>query len=264
MKKYFLIALLAFTACSTTKNLPQQTSGKAIADGKLFASLFQQQAAEYKALCFQAFNFARLKIDQHSQLNTGLPKAIITDIDETILDNSAYDVHQVLQGKDYEPASWSDWTSRGIADTVPGAPHFLHYAASKGVTIFYITNRNEEERAGTLKNLQRFNLPNADNAHLILKKGVSSKEPRRQEIMKNYDVVLLMGDNLADFSELYDKRTVEDRNLVTRQLAAEFGHRFIMLPNPVYGDWESALYQYNSKLTMAQKDSIIRKTVKGY
>ncbi|MGZ8544389.1 MAG: 5'-nucleotidase, lipoprotein e(P4) family, partial [Flavisolibacter sp.] len=157
-----------------------------------------------------------------------------------------------------------DWTSRGIADTVPGAPHFLHYAASKGVTIFYITNRNEEERAGTLKNLQRFNLPNADNAHLILKTGISSKEPRRQEIMKNYDVVLLMGDNLADFSELYDKRTVEDRNLVTRQLAAEFGHRFIMLPNPVYGDWESALYQYNSKLTMAQKDSIIRKTVKGY
>ncbi len=264
MKSYFFIVLLAVSACSTTKNLPVSQSSTSIADGKLFASLFQQQAAEYKALCFQAFNFAKLKTDQAVMQNNGKPKAIITDIDETILDNSAYDIKQVLQGKDYEAASWSDWTSRGIADTVPGAPTFLNYAASKGITIFYITNRNEEERAGTLKNLKLFNLPNADNEHLILKKGVSSKEPRRQEVMKNYDVVLLMGDNLADFSELYDKRTVEDRNLVTRQLAADFGHKFIVLPNPVYGDWESAIYQYNSKLTMAQKDSIIRRSVKAY
>jgi 5'-nucleotidase (lipoprotein e(P4) family) len=264
MKRFLLIALLAFSACSTTKNLPQSSQVTSIADGKLFASLFQQQAAEYKALCFQAFNFAKLRIDLSINNNSGKPKAIITDIDETILDNSAYDVKQVLQGKDYEPASWSQWTSLGIADTVPGAPSFLHYAASRGITIFYITNRDEAERAGTLSNLKKYNLPNADNEHLVLKQGISSKEGRRQEILKNYDVVLLMGDNLADFSELYDKRSVEDRNLVTRQLAAEFGNRFIILPNPVYGDWETALYHYNSKLTMAQKDSIIRKTVKGY
>lgn len=71
--------------------------------------------------------------------------------------------------------------------------------------------------------------------------------------MKQFDVVLFIGDNLADFSDLFDKKTMEDRNATTRRIANEFGDRFIILPNPVYGDWESALYQYNSKLTLAQK-----------
>lgn len=263
MKNIVLFSFVLLTACSATKNISTPQQNTAIADGKLFASFFQQQAAEYKALCFQAYNLARIKLDQYLLLKTGKPLAIITDIDETVLDNSAYDVQQTLQGKDYEPASWNEWTSLGVADTVPGAPSFLHYAASKGVTIFYITNRNEEERSGTLANLKRFGLPNADNEHLVMRQGVSSKEPRRQEVMKNYEVVLLIGDNLADFSSLYDKKSMEERNLTTRQIANEFGNRFIILPNPVYGDWETSLYQYNSRLTLQQKDSILRKNVKG-
>ena len=263
MKYTSLILLFFVAACSTTNKLSTEQPGKALADGKLFASLFQQQAAEYKALCFQAYNIARLRLDQQLLLQHGKPLAIITDIDETVLDNSAYDIQQTLQGKDYETQSWKQWTSRGEADTVPGAPSFLNYAASKGVTIFYITNRNEDERAGTLKNLQVFQLPDADNEHLIMRTTESSKETRRQEVMKRFEVILLIGDNLADLSPAYDKKTVAERNLVTRQLAREFGQRFIIIPNPVYGDWETALYQYNSNLTMKQKDSIIRKAVQS-
>jgi len=33
----------------------------------------------------------------------------------------------------------------------------------------------------------------------------------------------------------------------------EFGKRFIMLPNPMYGNWENAIYGYNFKLTEAEK-----------
>ena len=263
MKSSFLIILFILTACSTTRNLSSSGADNSIADGKLFASVFQQQSAEYKALCFQAYNMAKLQLDQYLQEAPSKPLAIITDIDETVLDNSRYDIQQTLQGKDYEAGSWLEWTARGEADTVPGAPSFLKYAASKGVTIFYITNRNEEERPGTLNNLQRFNLPDADDQHLLMRKGISSKETRREEVMKKYTVVLLIGDNLADFSSLYDKRSTEERNLVTRQLANEFGHRFIIIPNPVYGDWESALYQYMPNLSLAQKDSMLRRAVKN-
>ena len=53
------------------------------------------------------------------------------------------------------------------ADTLPGALSFLKYASSRGLEIFYVTNRTEKERNVTLKNLQKFNFPNSDNAHLF-------------------------------------------------------------------------------------------------
>jgi 5'-nucleotidase (lipoprotein e(P4) family) len=264
MKKIPFLLLVFFTACSTTKQTATALPGSSVTvSGKLFGSVFQQKAAEYKALCFQAYNIARLRLDQHEQSTGGKPKAIITDIDETVLDNSPYAVHQALQGKDYETDSWNEWTSHGMADTVPGAPAFLKYAASKGVYVFYINNRDERERAGTLQNLLKYNLPNADNEHLILRQTVSSKEERRQKVMADYEPILLIGDNLSDFDALFDKKTATVRDENTNRAAAEFGNRFIVLPNPVYGDWESALYNYN-RYTTAQKDSLIKASAKSY
>ena len=167
--------------------------------GKVWASLYQQRAAEYKALCFQAYNIARLRLDEALKHKGKKPLAVITDVDETLLDNSPYDAARAVKDKDYEPAGWKAWTAKGIADTVPGAPSFFKYAASKGVTVFYVTNRDEDEREGTTKNLKLYNLPNADKAHVILRQTVSSKEARRQQILKNYNVVLYCGDNLPDF-----------------------------------------------------------------
>ena len=71
-----------------------------------------------------------------------------------------YEVHQTLQGKGYESDSWYEWSAMIKADTVPGALNFLKYASTKGIEIFYVTNRGERERDFTLKNLQKFNFPN--------------------------------------------------------------------------------------------------------
>ena len=223
-----------------------------------------QRAAEYHALCLQAYNIARFRLNEFVLLSaSSKPKAIITDIDETILDNSAEEVHHDLQGKGFDPTEWAQWTAMAAADTVPGAFSFLKYAASKGVEVFYITNRDEKDREGTLKNLQKFDFPNADNAHLIVRQNVSSKEARRQQVMADHDVVLLLGDNLSDFSALWDKKTVDERLQNVQQQSAMFGSRFIVLPNPVYGDWESAMYQYKS-LTPPQKDSAMKSWLKNY
>jgi len=232
-------------------------------NGKLWSSLFQQKAAEYQALCLQAFNIARLRIDQFSQQTTAKPAAIVTDIDETFLDNSPYAVHQALTGRDYETASWNAWTAKGVADTLSGGWSFFNYVASKGIEIFYVTNRDEHERAGTMANLKRFNFPFADNDHLVMRKDISSKEPRRQQIATRYDIILLLGDNLADFSDLFDKKTTAERSTNVQQLAAEFGNRFIVLPNANYGGWEDAIYLNKRDWTPAQKDSLIRQAVNG-
>ena len=255
--------MLTFSACSSSKKATNATMTN---DGKTWSLLWQQQAAEYKALCFQAYYVARLRVDEalKQPSDKSKPYAIITDIDETLLDNSPYDAKRAINNLDFTGTTWKEWTAKGIADTVPGAPSFFKYAASKGVEIFYITNRDEDERSGTLKNLQLYGLPNVDDAHLLLKQGKSSsKESRRQNVLQTHTVILLCGDNLPDFDALYDNNpSAQNRAETTQKLMHEFGSRYIIIPNPTYGDWEGALFHFNYKLTNAQKDSIIKTQLK--
>lgn len=257
---------LMMVACNSSKNIGSSSPAmpkNVSLNGKIFSSVFQQRAAEYRALCLQGYNAARMRIENYTAVSSK-PKAIITDIDETILDNSAYAVHQAYTGNEYTAASWYEWTAGSAADTMPGAASFLKYAASKNIEVFYVTNREDKERAGTLSNLAKFNLPNVDDAHLLTRKNTSSKEARRQIIMNNYEVVLLMGDNLADLSALFDKKTEEERKNNVDASAAEFGKKFIVFPNANYGDWESSLYKYNYNLTQSQKDSVMKSVLKTY
>ncbi|MBO9658721.1 MAG: 5'-nucleotidase, lipoprotein e(P4) family [Chitinophagaceae bacterium] len=265
MKKH--LSLLLFVPVLFACKGPQQTgkspesSGTLVIDGKLWSSLFQQKAAEYQALCLQAFNIARLRVDQALQRSSAKPRAIITDIDETFLNNSPFAVSQALKGKDYEAGPWNEWTSKGIADTLSGGLSFFNYAASQGIEVFYVTNRDETERAGTMANLKRFNFPFSDDRHLIMRMAESSKETRRQKIAEGYNIILLIGDNLADFSSLFDKKSTSERSDNVKQLAAEFGSRFIILPNTNYGGWEDAIYLNRRDWTPAQKDSLVRRSL---
>jgi 5'-nucleotidase (lipoprotein e(P4) family) len=263
MKKSLIVlfaAAILLAACSTQK----KTKSTSIANnGKVWASLWQQRSAEYKALCFQAYNTAKWRLDEALKNPGSKPLAVVTDIDETLLDNSPYDAMRGANNQEFSPETWKSWTAKAVADTVPGAPAFFKYAASKGVAVFYVTNRDEDERAGTVKNLQLYGLPNTDDAHVFLRQKASSKESRRQQILNTYNIVLLCGDNLLDFDMLYDnKPTEQNRQAVTEQLKKEFGSKYIVIPNPSYGDFEGALFNYNYKLTGAQKDSIIRAKVK--
>ena len=232
--------------------------------GKVWAVLYQQRAAEYRALCFQAYNIARERINETVRKHGKKPLAVVTDIDETLLDNSPYDAARAIQNKEFTSKTWKEWTAKAIADTVPGAPSFFKYAASKGVKVFYITNRDKDEEAATLRNLQLYHLPYADNTHLLLRDKVSSKEGRRKLILKKYNIVLLCGDNLSDFDAMYDnKPTEQDRTSATEKLRKQFGSRYIVLPNPSYGDFEGAFFKFNYNLTPAQKDSVIRSLIKA-
>ena len=272
MKKFLFIAVVAVacnpvkqTSTSASTSPTPASSSSVIVDGKLFGSVYQQSAAEYKALCIQAYNTAMIRLDQAIATSRGeKPLALITDIDETVLDNSKYAINRALQGKDYESLSWSEWIERAEADTVPGAVHFLKYAASKRVEVFYVTNRDEKDRNGTQKMLEIFDLPNRDVKHLVMRQGSSSKEARRQEIMSAFNVIMLIGDNLADFSGEFDKKTVEERETFMNKMASELGRRYILIPNPVYGDWEAALYHNNNNYSLKEKDSIIRAAGKTY
>lgn len=263
-RTFIACIVIILISCTPAKNTTILPVNNLVADGKLWSSLYQQKAAEYTAICYQAYNVARLRVDEALQSSTSKPLAIITDIDETVVDNSPYAVHQALQGKDYDKNDWYAWTSKAVAKPLAGSLDFFTYAASKNVTVFYITNRDEQERMATLTNLQKFNFPFADNAHLFLKQDMSSKESRRQTVAANYNIILLLGDNLADFSTLWDKKSTDERESNVTATSAMFGKKFIIFPNANYGGWEDAIYGNKYTLTPGQKDSAINANLMRY
>jgi 5'-nucleotidase (lipoprotein e(P4) family) len=230
--------------------------------GQAWGALYQQHAAEYKALAFQAYNIAQLRLNQQLKLKTKKPLAIITDIDETVLDNSPYFVALAKRGEVYSDSSWVKWTAHIKCDTVPGAVRFLKYAASKGVIIFYITNRFQREFSSTLKNLNKWELPQADSAHLFLMSGDDSKEARRLQVQKNYSIALLLGDSLGDFDKFFDHLSGNERETHTEQMAALFGDKFIVLPNVMYGTWEDVLYKGKKANSVELKNQILLNDLK--
>jgi 5'-nucleotidase (lipoprotein e(P4) family) len=269
MVKEFLIGSCFLLISFLGRGQRQDSSTNSVViNGKLFTAIYQQTAAEYRALCLQAYNIARLRVDEalkKQKRNGQKPFAIVTDIDETILDNSPNAAHQSLQGKDYESSAWKEWSDMANADTVPGAFSFLKYASSKGIQVFYITNRKANERIATIENLKKYHFPNTDSMHLFTRvyPDSSSKESRRLAGGKKYNVILLLGDNLGDFSAFFDTKHLAERRENVDKVSYEFGNKFIVLPNPGYGDWESSLYDLK-RLTTAQKDSVIKTKLKTY
>jgi 5'-nucleotidase (lipoprotein e(P4) family) len=216
-----------------------------------------------RALFIQGYNIAGERLSQiTSTPGDGRPKAVVADIDETILDNSPFEAWQVQSGSEFTDEAWKDWTDRAEARPLPGALDFAKHAEKLGVDLFYVSNRTEEDAFGsTLENLRRFGFPYADSAHIILKTTTSSKQERRDKIMENYDIVLLIGDNLADLDSVFERRSrsygfgdVDDK-------AADFGNRFIVLPNPMYGSWVNPAIIQDEKLTLRER---LRKSLQSY
>lgn len=232
---------------------------------KAYPVLFQQTAAEYRALCYQAFNLAHLRLQEIPRRKLRKSKlAIITDLDETILDNSYSEAQLIKEGKEYSSKSWKQWTDRSAATALPGAVAFLQAAKQKGISIFYISNRDTTELASTLLNLRNLQLPDADTAHMLFLRNTSSKEERRQRVMEQYEVVMLLGDNLTDFTTAFEVKGIDNRRAATDQVQAEWGRRFIVLPNAIYGEWEKAIYDYDMKRTPAEKEALRKAHLTGY
>lgn len=205
------------------------------------AVIYHHGSAENFRLFQQGYELARLRLDANLAVAKAKP-AVIVDVDETVLDNSIYQVRAASDGNTFDPVTWTAWCKEGAAPALPGALEFLQYAAGKGCTVFYITNRNAEEKEGTVSNLAKLGFPNADADHVRVMADGSDKTARRAAVKaEGYEVVLLVGDQLTDFDQRMKKRDGQ-RDLGQREnLTDSMAQYFILLPNPMYGTWLDAV-----------------------
>ncbi len=250
----FLGAVLMFASCS--KKEKHETKAD---NGSVLSILYQQQAAEYRALCLQAYNLAKLRVDEALRSDRD-PKhkahkhwAVITDLDETALDNSQF---EALAFEDDTTASFpmlQNWWLQEKAKDVPGAVEFFKYLKSKDVDIYYISNRTSSPAYinATRINMRNLGFPytdTTDNDHFKFQTDASSKESRRLEVTAKDSVIVYLGDNLIDLDKAFDqykgKYLPSDiRRHKVDSIKYMWGDKYIVFPNAIYGDWESTFYQ---------------------
>lgn len=226
-------------------------------DPRLYAAVWYGLSAENQACYRQTYRLAEMSLENQllKHKNSKTPLAIVTDLDETVLDNSAWAFKVILKGKDY-PSDWHEWESAGKAPAFSGAVDFFKMAAKKKVEIFYLSNREQVNLPATVSNLQNLGLPFADTNHILLKTTTSNKISRRKMISDNHHIIMLLGDNLADFDGVWEHAEHSSRSQSVISHDADWGNRFIIFPNPVYGGWKEGLFHNKRNWSEIQSDSI--------
>lgn len=252
------LGIILITSCNTKTNEKTQNQ-----DYLIYATIWYQHSPEMKALYLQGFNIASENLKLFAKQKTKRPKAVVVDIDETMLNNVPFQAQEIIDNKPFSSDFWNEWTKLAKAEALPGAKEFSLLCDSLGIQLFYISNRSTSELDVTVRNLDSLGFAFATPDHFLLKENTSSKKERREKVMENYDIVMLVGDNLADFTEVFESREDDwDCDLVN-QYKSEFGKRFIILPNPMYGGWEKNIYTKKS-MTDMQKDSAQRSVLIGF
>lgn len=172
------------------------------------------------------------------------PLAVVFDVDETVLLNLGFESDAARRGPGYDQGRWTRWEETGAdkVEAVPGAAETIAAIRGDGITVIYNSNRSASTAAFTAEALNKAGLgPVTLGDTLILRDDAapSGKDERRWKIAERYCIVAMGGDQLGDFSDLFNTRelsTPARRNTTGNTLIAPlWGRGWFILPNPVYG-----------------------------
>ncbi|MCC7434907.1 MAG: hypothetical protein IT363_09495 [Methanoregulaceae archaeon] len=224
----------------------------------LDANLYMQTSAEYRAVCVQTYNWAAERLTQKlANLDDSTkPPAVVMDLDETVIDNASFQSYIDREKMTYSDVVWEKYESGYPSEVklIPGAKSFIDRAEALGVTVIYLSNRVAKHREATIKALTHVGLSTEGiDQRLLLKDDTSNKTVRRAKAAESHRVIMLVGDNLRDFSEEFTTPARDFKDPVNGEIAMKqrweavdrnawrFGTDYIVLPNPVYGEWQKLL-----------------------
>lgn len=229
---------------SSIVSVTDSARGKSlIAEGMIPPQAFHwaRTSAEHRALLLQTYHGAS---EQLKKLSAGLAPgswAVAMDVDETILDNTPYFQEQAQIGLlDFSFQSWIDFVNRATTPLLPGALQFTKLVYDLGGRVVVVTNRAEYLCNSTRKNLDQVGIRN--EAVLCRPPVGNDKTPRFRAIeagaiegLPPLRIVMYVGDNITDFPNATQEKMRGARDAEY----SEFGRTWWMLPNPIYGSWQS-------------------------
>ena len=242
------------------------------ANDQLDAVLWTQTSIEHELIYRQIFASATRQLDTALADPTwdalalpprdlaGLPPAVVVDIDETVLDNVPLNARDILTNQVYSYDRWNTWVDQAKAQALPGAVELLQAADKKGITVYYITNREHSQVQATVNNLRLRGFPVAHNEQVLAastptggcEQAGYGKNCRRQWVASHARVLMLAGDSFGDFVQA-EHNTLADQRKAAAPYLAWLGQRWFLLPNPTYGNWYSAPYGDQEKLPFERK-----------
>jgi acid phosphatase len=264
MGKLVWLFCLALTACATGPQ-PESLIKTGMDHPGHHATLWASQSAERDAITRQTYRAALKSVDEALSkprwtalpIQAGFPglvrlkNAVLLDVDETVLDNSAYQSQNIATGRSY-PDGWDDWVKTQNPPAIPGAIDFLKALEKRRITPVFTTNRTCADRsdnptpcpqqADTIRALITAGVPGPISSKDILLKGEeknwgSDKTTRRLSLVTRYRILAIIGDDLADFLPAVQQATPAQRRDIAAQFEHLWGDRWFLLPNPVYGSF---------------------------
>ena len=257
LNQLYLCAVLSIFSAHQA-NSSETPIDRSLQEQTMLSVLYAQSSTEYAANCIQTYANASQILDtaiadkkwtaalEQTGEYSEKPMAIILDVDETVLDNVAFQARSILSGLSY-PNGWIEWGLEASAKPVPGVSNFLKNASKKGIKIFYVTNRVAELEEATRKNIKNLGLPFDEDRDVLLMRDEngwgSDKVSRRALVAKDYRILMLVGDQLTDFISLEEATTdIASRKELAEKYSDMWGQKWFMLTNPMYGKWEAAIY----------------------
>lgn len=197
-----------------------------------------RDSAERQAIFIQTYRWAGERLREIAAREPRGSWAVIMDADETVLDNSMYQLRRNGQNLGYTPDSWNAWVNERAAPATPGAVEFTRLVHELGGRVAIVTNRDDEYCPQTRENLTRSSI--TYDVALCRMNGQSDKNPRFAAVQSGsgtgfpaQKILMWVGDNIQDFPSLgQDVRTQGAQGF------GAFGRNFVILPNPMYGSWE--------------------------
>jgi 5'-nucleotidase (lipoprotein e(P4) family) len=240
------------------KELPVRVELPFAMKARTGANLYVQTSAEFRACCLQIYRCAETRLrSMCGSHEPGAPgPAVVMDLDETVFDNSAFQTFLYRNSLEYSDSLWARYEEQYPQDVtlIPGAKTFIEHAEEMGVTVIYLSNRVEAYSESTESALRSLGLNMHDiSSRLYLKPdgGKSDKSARRNAAEERFHVVMYIGDNLRDFSEVFVgpkldvnstpqqvRNAIESRRRLVDANDQHWGVDWFIVPNPVYGEWE--------------------------
>ena len=228
------VTVLALAACTPHATVPPPQPAPAAARNDIH---WFRASAEYRGIALQTYLAAGDRLTELARTHRNGSWAVIMDADETVLDNSLHERRLADRHEGFTESEWSRWVREKAATAVPGAVAFTRVVHALGGRVAIVTNRADSLCAPTRENLKQVGI----EADVVLCQpgSESDKNPRFRRIEQGtaapgippLDVLEWLGDNILDFPDL--NQSIRD----TPDRYRDFGLRFFLLPNPMYGSW---------------------------